>query len=400
MSMGHQRPYAGLDQITIALTSTIVMHPQFPHNPDICYLNHAAVSPWPKCTVDAVKQFAEDNLANGAKNYPAWLAKERQLRERLCRLLNADSPSSIALQKNTSEALSAIAYGLDWKEGDNVVLAQKEFPSNRIVWESLKRFGVETRIVDLTDFENPEVKLIQAMDKNTRLLTTSSVHYANGLRMDLQQLGEACKKRGVLFCIDAIQSLGAFELDVAALEADFVVADGHKWMLGPEGLAVFYCRPERLNDLKLHQFGWHMVENAGDYDQTEWQVAVDARRFECGSPNMLGVYALEASLGLIEETGLKNISSNISRNVLYLIESINNIKGVSLCSPVNPERRGGILTFQVAGRDHNKLHHYLLNQGVICAQRGGGIRFSPHFYNEVESLQRAVTVVSESLQVG
>ncbi len=374
------------------------MHCQFPQNEGLIYLNHAAVGPLPKCTAEAVKLFADDNLKNGAKNYPRWLSKEQQLRKRLSRLLNAESPSCIALQKNTSEALSVIAYGLDWKEGDNVVLAEQEFPSNRIVWESLKRFGVETRIVDLTDFEDPEAKLIQAIDKKTRLLTTSSVHYANGLRMDLERLGEACKKQGVLYCIDAIQSLGAFELDVAALEADFVVADGHKWMLGPEGLALFYCRPERLNELKLHQFGWHMVTNAGDYDQTEWQVATDARRFECGSPNMLGIYALEASLGLIEETGLKTISNNISRNIEYLIENIDNMQSIKLCSPRKPERRAGILTFNIAGVDQSKLHRFLMENDVICAQRGGGIRFSPHFYNTQEQLNRALEVLQQGIK--
>jgi selenocysteine lyase/cysteine desulfurase len=374
------------------------MHPEFPQDHGLIYLNHAAVSPWPKRTCAAVQQFAQENMENGARYYPKWLHKEQQLRERLCRILNAESPATIALQKNTSEALSVIAYGLSWKQGDNVVLAEQEFPSNRIVWESLRRIGVETRVVTLPDFENPEAALIAAMDKNTRLLTTSSVHYATGLRVNLERLSASCRKLGVLLCIDAIQSLGAFALDVRALEADFAVADGHKWMLGPEGLAVFYCRPERLNELKLHQYGWHMVEDAGNYDQTDWQPSGDSRRFECGSPNMLGIYALEASLALIEETGIQAVSDSISRNVSYLIENIEYMQNVEPCSPVSATRRAGIFTFRIKNVDHTRLHQYLMSNKVICARRGGGIRFSPHFYNSPEQLDNALEILQSAIK--
>lgn len=374
------------------------MHPEFPQDSDLIYLNHAAVSPWPKCTCEAVTQFARENTEKGAKHYPSWLQKEKQLRKRLVRLLNAGSEDCIALQKNTSEALSVIAYGINWKQGDNVVLAEDEFPSNRIVWESLRRLGVNTRVVTLPDYENPETALIDAMDRNTRLLTTSSVHYASGLRMDLPRLGEACRRNNTLFCIDAIQSLGAFVMDASGLDADFVVADGHKWLMGPEGLAVFYCKPERLNDITLHEYGWHMVEHAGDFDRKDWQPAGDARRFECGSPNMLGIYALEASIALIEETGLSVISDSISRNIQYLIENIRFINNSKLLSPPRPERRSGIFTFRIDGVDHATLHGYLSANNVICAQRGGGIRFSPHFYNSTVQLERAIAILQKGIK--
>ena len=374
------------------------MHPQFSQDSNLIYLNHAAVAPWPQCTYEAVEQFARENMQTGAQHYPDWIKTEKQLRERLRRLLNAKSTDSIALLKNTSEALSVIAYGLDWKQGDNVVLAEQEFPSNRIVWESLRNLGVEARVVRLPDFNNPEKALIEAMDGHTRLLTTSSVHYANGLRMDMERLGEACRKQGSLFCIDAIQSLGAFALDVTALQADFVVADGHKWMLGAEGLAVFYCRPERLETLSLHQYGWHMVQHAGDFDRSDWQPASDARRFECGSPNMLGIHALNASLGLLEETGLNTVSDSISNNMSYLIDNIGNIGSVELCSPTLPQRRAGIFTFKVNNLDPRRLHQYLMSNQVICAQRGDGIRLSPHFYNTEEQLKTALNIIKQGVQ--
>jgi selenocysteine lyase/cysteine desulfurase len=372
------------------------MDSQFPHAENLIYLNHAAVGPWPQCTYDAVERFARENLERGAQHYPQWLQTETSLRERLQWLINAKSTEGIALLKNTSEALSVIAYGLDWQPGDNVVLAGQEFPSNRIVWESLGRLGVEIRVVDLPGFDNPEAALIEATNHRTRLLTSSSVNYASGLKMDLERLGRHCARNGILFCVDGIQSLGAFPFDVEAVQADFVVADGHKWMLGPEGLALFYCRPELLETLTLHQYGWHMIERAGDYDRADWQPASSARRFECGSPNMLGIHALHASLGLLQKIGIGEISIKIVDNISYLIEKSKEIKGTIIQSPVAPNRRAGIFNIKLAGRDNIALHRELTRQHVICAYRGGGIRFSPHFYSTEAQLGQALEILKQS----
>lgn len=373
------------------------MSAQFPHAENLIYLNHAGMGPWPQCACDAVEHFARENLVRGAQNYPNWLQTETALRERLRWLINAKSTEGIALLKNTSEALSVVAYGLDWQPGDNVVLASQEFPSNRIVWESLSRFGVEVRVIDFPDFTNPESVLINATNHRTRLLTSSSVHYASGLKMDLERLGEYCAKSGILFCVDAIQSLGAFPFDVEASRADFVVADGHKWMLGPEGLALFYCRPELLGGLKLHQYGWHMIEHAGDYDRTNWQPAIDAKRFECGSPNMLGIHALHASLGLLQDTGIAQISRNIINNISYLIEKTKEIKMATIQSPADIDRRAGIFNIKIDGLDNAALYRYLTRRHVICAYRGGGIRFSPHYYSTEIQLEQAFEILKRGV---
>ena len=213
----------------------------------------------------AVQQFAEENMRQGARHYTRWLETEVHLREQCRSLLNAPSADDIALLKNTSEALSVVAHGLAWRTGDNVVISDQEFPSNRIVWQSLQEDGVETRCVDLTRGASPEQALVACMDKHTRLLAVSSVQYASGLRLDLDRLGTLCRDRGVLFCVDAIQSLGALPLDVQACGADFVMADGHKWLLGPEGCAVFYVRSQVRERLRLRQYGWHMVEDHLDF---------------------------------------------------------------------------------------------------------------------------------------
>ncbi len=370
------------------------MHPEFPLFPDILYLNHAAVAPWPRRTVAAVARFAQESGTRGAADYSRWIGTETRLRERLADLIGAPSPTDIALVKNTSEGLSIIAYGIDWKPGDNVIGIAQEFPSNRIVWESLNDRGVAYRRLDLDASSAPEADLMALCDERTRLIALSSVQYARGLWLDLERLGDFCRGRGILFCVDAIQSLGVIPFDLARTKADFVVADGHKWMLGPEGLGLLYVNPRLRPGLRLSQYGWHMVEHRGDFDRVDWTPAADAKRFECGSPNTLGVHALDASLSLLLETGIDHIRAAVAERTQRLIELIDG-RGFELLSPRDPERRAGIVTFRVPGADHRTLHQALTDRGVICARRGGGIRFSPHFYTPHSILERAVRITAK-----
>lgn len=361
--------------------------------PGVIHLNHAAVAPWPNCTVTAVKTFADENGSIGSSRYAQWVNTESQLRKQLAQLINASSEDEIGLLKNTSEGLSIIAYGLDWQAGDNIIIADEEFPSNRIVWESLKPQDVEVRRVKL-NFDHPEQLLINQIDDRTRLISISGVQYASGLRMDLVKLGQACRQRKIVFVVDAIQQVGAINLDCQAIHADFVIADGHKWMLGPEGLALFYCRREWITKLKLNQFGWHMVEDLSDFNKMDdWQPASSARRFECGSPNMLAVHALHASIGLLLEIGMDNIEHRVLDNVQYLIKLFSGLKQVSILSPTQRDRYAGIFTFIKQGVDNDQLYQHLVSKGVICAPRGGGIRLSPHFYTPEQQLEQLASWV-------
>lgn len=364
-------------------------HDEFPQEAGLRYLNHAAVAPWPRRASAAVCAFAEQNLRVGARDYPQWLQLEQRLRLRLARLLNAPSTADVALVKNTSEALSFVAFGLDWRPGDQVVISDQEFPSNRVVWEALRPQGVEVIEVDIAG-SDPEAALIEACTPRTRLLAISAVQYASGLRLDMPRLGAGCTERGVLLCIDAIQQLGAQPFDVQASGCAFAMADGHKWLLGPEGLGVFYCRRDLREQLRLHEYGWHMLEDAGNYDRRDWQPAKTARRFECGSPNMLGAVALEASLALLEEVGLAQVAALIEQRIARLHAGIAALPGARLLSPQEPGRRAGILTFALAGRDNGELFEAMKKAQVVCAQRGGGIRLSPHFYT-------TETVIEETL---
>jgi selenocysteine lyase/cysteine desulfurase len=302
---------------------------------NLLYLNHAGISPWPVRTTMAVQRFAEENMKQGSLHYPKWCEVETELRKQAQRILNAPTIDSIALLKNTSEALSVVAYGIDWKKGDNIVSSNQEFPSNRIVWESLSRKGVEFREADI-GVSTPEDVLFSLVDSRTRLLTVSSVQFGTGFRMDLSRIGDYCKNHGILFCVDAIQSLGAIRFDVQEIHADFVMADGHKWMLGPEGLALFYCNPDVMEKLHITQFGWHMVENMGDFDRKEWKIAETARLFE----------------------------------------RIQSIPEADLITSQNHGRYGGIVTFRPRYKDTSFLYQHLTENNVVCAQRSGGIRVS------------------------
>lgn len=371
---------------------TIDLEAEFPLDPELVYLNHAAVSPWPQRTEQAVAAFAHGNTRRGSQDYMQWLETEQRLRQRLGRLINA-VPSDIALLKSTSEGLSVIAHGLEWRPGDNVVIPEQEFPSNRIVWESLRRYGVEIRYADLDSGASPEDALMGLTDRRTRLVSVSAVQYASGLRMDLCALGAACSAADILFCVDAIQWLGALPFDANQIQAAFVVADGHKWMLGPEGLALFYCRADLRDQLQLRQFGWHMIEHAGEFDRVDWQPASDARRFECGSPNLLGAHALEASLSLLEDVGVDRVAERIGVITAYLVERIESSAHLHLLSPVAAERRAGIVTFAHHQHAPADLYRHLMEHRVMCAQRGGGVRFSPHFYTSTQQIDRALAII-------
>lgn len=375
------------------------MKEDFPVINNLIHLNHAAVGPWPRQTQQAIEAFARENVAQGTKNYPVWLKKELELKDLLARLINADSRDEIALIKNTSEGLSFIANGLSWNKGDNVVGIEQEFPSNRFIWDSLASEGVEFRKLDLDRCDDDiEQALFDLCDANTRLISISAIQYYNGLRLDLKRIGEFCRDRDILFCIDAIQQIGALQFDVKDIGADFAVADGHKWMLAPEGLGVLYVDASRIEKLKPSQYGWHMVEGSVDYTQQNFTPALSARRFESGSPNMLGIHALYASIDYLLNTGMATVEEKLLDNTGYLITRLQQINAINLASPTEQHRRSGIVTLHCPKHDPEALYRHLMESNVLCAARGGGVRLSPHFYIPRDQLDQAVEMISDWLE--
>lgn len=344
------------------------------------YANHAAIAPWPRSAANAVAAFAAENAEIGAEKYSRWRLREARLREGLAGLLNAESADDIALLKNTTDGICTVANGVDWRRGDNLVLPADEFPSNRLPWLALERLGVEVREVDIRATTEPETALLEKIDRRTRVLAVSAVQWTDGLRLQLERLGHYCRQNDVLFFVDAIQQLGALQMDVEACAIDCLAADGHKWLLAPEGIAVFYCRDAWRERLQLQQLGWHMVDEPYQFDRVQWQPDQSAMRFEAGSPNMLGQVAMHASVTLLRDFGMPRVEALVTENSRVLSVALAKMPGVVLARPFDLDRVSGIVTFKTPQAELTAVYHELKKRGLVCALRGGGIRLSPHFY--------------------
>jgi selenocysteine lyase/cysteine desulfurase len=380
------------------ITTTPIPIDEFPILEHGLYANHAAIGPWPRAASQAVVKFAQENCEIGAEKYSRWLMREQHLRKNLAGLINADSQEDIALLKNTTEGICIVASGIDWRSGDNVVLPAGEFPSNRLPWLALQRLGVEVREVDIRSCQDPEQALLDRMDNRTRLLSVSAVQWTDGLRLRLEVLGAACRQNDALFFVDAIQQLGAMQMDVQACGIDFLAADGHKWLLAPEGIAVFYCRESVRESLQLGQLGWHMVDEPYQFNRDQWQPSKTATRFEAGSPNTLGQAALHASVSLLQNVGMNQVEAYITANSLTLSEGIADIPGLELVRPFDRQRVSGIVSFRIPDRRPVEIHRALQKRQLSCAVRGEAIRLSPHFYQAGEPLQAILTVIEDVIK--
>jgi selenocysteine lyase/cysteine desulfurase len=369
---------------------------QFAADDSRCYLNHAAISPWPLCASDAVKAFAAENFQRGPEDYRDWVQRENQLRRDLAKLLNAASAADIALLKNTTEGICTVAFGLEWHAGDNIVLPLDEFPSNRLPWQAQAGRGVEVRQVDIRAAEDAEAALLDAMDEHTRLLAVSAVQWTDGFRLDLPRLGQACRERDVWFFVDAIQQLGALQLDVSAAAIDFLAADAHKWLLGPEGAAVFFTTAEARSQLQPMQLGWHALANPWSFSN-ETTLTQSARKFEAGSPNSLGQVAMHASLGLLLDIGPAEVERRILANTARLMDGLADIRGVEIVSRQEAGRRSGIVSFRHAGKPVIELHDELQQRGLRCSLRNHAIRLSPHCYQDASVMERVLALIEAAI---
>ena len=359
----------------------------FPVTRNVVYFNHAAVGPLSIRAYEAMERHARDQRDFGALHWKEWYAEIDRLRESAARLIGARA-EEIAILKNTSEGLSFVAGGLGWREGDNVVTTALEFPSNWTPWKRLEERGVECRVALLPTVEEIERQL----DGRTKLVTVSSVAFHNGFTADLDAIGALCARRGVLFCVDAIQSLGVLPIDVRKAQVDFLAADGHKWMCGPEGAAIFYVAAERRELLQVLESGWTNVQRGGRFIDcgTEW--LPDARRFEAGSLNTNGVYGLRAALDLIHEIGIETIATRATRVATLLVGELTRI-GWNVASP-RPLRSPIVgATPPSVERSLLSWHRHLEENGVVTAPREGLLRFSPHFYNDENEVERVIGAI-------
>ena len=357
---------------------------EFPVTKNLVYLNHAAVAPLPRRSAVAMQAFAQDSLDFGSLHYDRWLDTYEAVRVATAQLIGAHR-NEIALVKNTSEGISMVAQGLDWRPGDRIVAFREEFPSNYYPWLRL-----ESRrcTVDWLSVNDPLEK-IEIACTGARLLAISFVQYLSGFRADLNAIGEICKRHHCFFFVDAIQGIGAFPLDVETAHIDALAADGHKWLLGPEGCGILYVRKSRQDSIFPQEFGWTNVAGYNDYASRDMALRQDAGRYECGTLNTIGCYGLRESLELLLEVGVDQVSVAVQRLTDRLaLGAIN--KGYQLLGDRTPEDAAGIIAIQKPGLDSRMLVHNLKKLGIVAAPRQGWVRLSPHFYISPEEIDRVI----------
>lgn len=360
----------------------------------IAYFDHAAVGPISGPAANALRAYAEDASTQGDLKWPHWQQGLERLREATAGLLGAHT-SEIALIPNTTAGINWVAEGIRWQPGESVVVPASEFPSNIYPWLNLADRGVETRRVPVDAAERLDVaRVLAACGPRTRLVAVSWVGFSTGFRAPLAELAEALQPRGIWLMVDGIQGLGVFPLDVRQVPIDFLVADGHKWLLGPEGAGVMYVKQDRLNDLRPLGVGWNSVRQRFDFHDLRLELREEAARYEGGSANVPGLLALEASMELLRRFGAG--SSLLAERVLevghWVAEELGALGGV-LISDRSPGHASGILAFDFPGHSAAHLRQVCLEHGVAVSCRGGRLRLSPHAYNDQHDVARLAAAV-------
>ncbi len=367
----------------------------FPILREMIFLNHAGVAPISKPSADAIREYARQ-AESIAYVDAGWYKRANQVKQAAARLINAQSHREIAFIPNTSTGLSLVANGLDFEPGDNVVITNVEYPANRYPWENLKRLGVELiEVRQRADGRIHVQDVCDAVTNHTRVVSISHVQFASGHRIDLKPISEMAHMAGGYLCVDAIQSVGVLPVDVLASGIDFLSADGHKWMLGPEGAGIFYCREELCKLLRPSIVGWMNMVDADNYGDYQFEFQPDARRFEPGSWNIPGVLGLGASIDLLLDVGIDNVWQRVDALTTQFCEGATR-KGYEIFTPrTNPDERSGIVIFsapeRLGGADsHQKIVHELGQDKIVIALREGRLRVSPHFYNTAEQIDRLI----------
>lgn len=353
---------------------------QFPIKQHCAFFNHAAVAPIPACTADAVTRLAAEQRDSVHSIYGEWVRRLAEARANLATLLGTNS-RKVAFTKNTTSGLILAAQGIPFEPGDNLVISSIEFPANVYPWLALELKGVETRMVQPREGRILLDDVAAAMDSRTRAVSLSWVQYSNGFRIDLAALSQLCSERGAWLVVDAIQGLGAIPINVDRLGIDFLSADGHKWLLSVEGCGVLYVSDRAMERMRPANVGWMSVKDAQDYGEYRLELRDDAARFEEGTHNMLGGHALGASAGLLLEVGPERVWERIQQLTGRLVEGLLGA-GCEILSPRGEGETSGIVSFRVPGMAPEAVVEHLTARDVVVCARAGGVRVSPHFYND------------------
>ncbi len=360
---------------------------EFPITKNLIWMNHAAIAPLVKTAAEAMIRFSEQSLDFSSMHYDEWLETYDGLRYAAARLIGS-APGEIALLKNTSEGLATVAMGLEWRAGDKIVAFREEFPANQYPWQRLEAKGVNIQWLSAAD----PLDRIDEAAKGARLLALSFVQFLTGHRANLNAIGEICHRRGTIFVVDAIQGLGVFPLDVRQAKIGALAADGHKWMFGPEGQAIFYISPELQEQVEPVEFGWTNTANYGDYGRRDLTLRPDAGRYECGTLNTIGCYGLRAAIGFILEVGVDRIGPKVQSLGDRIAEGVSR-RGYELLGTRTPDNGAGIVSFRKSGEDSAAIVARLKEHRIIATPRAGWVRASPHFYLTEGEIDEMLTLL-------
>lgn len=359
----------------------------FPLTAHYAFLDHAASAPVGNHVRAAVEQLLERRQREPFALIRRELGQlQRRFKERAARLINAARPDEIVVMPNTAAGINTAANSLPLAAGDNVIILDSDYPANVYPWQNLVHRGIQVRQIAGRD-GGLDLDLLQAaIDRRTRVIALSSVMFASGCRNDLASVGALCRERGIFFVVDAIQSVGVLPVDVQAWNVDFLACGSQKWLLGEWGSGFLYCRRELLDQLAPGAYvGTYSVVDPLNYLDYNFTLQPNAERFNIGSQNWLGMAALDASLGLLLEVGIERVADRVLALTDLLIADLQRL-GYAIRSPLDPARRSGIVAAEVP--EPEAACARLLEAGVVAAVRGGGLRFSPHFYTSEADVLR------------
>jgi len=381
--------------LTELLTDEGLRQREFPVTRDKIFLAHAGVCPLPRRVAQAITDCAQHGTTDDQEKLaiPQRLNDGRKLAAQLlnCKL------EEIAFVGPTSLALSFVAAGLDFRRGDNVLIYHDDYPSNVYPWMALAERGVEVRLLNTRGLGVVRpMDVMGQVDENTRLVALASCHFISGYRLEHPVIGKFLRERGILFCLDAIQTLGAFPTTVE--DVDFLAADAHKWLLGPCGAGVLYVRREVQDRLTPPIYGWHNVHNPNFVAQEKIVFRSGALKYEAGTQNLVGLAGLIAAMELALEIGVENMAAELHRKRARFVPALQAKGFTVLNSEAKPENTGGIISFHQTGKDLAALHKKLTEAGVVASlrtDRAGKnyIRLSPHYYNTDADLQRVLELL-------
>jgi cysteine desulfurase / selenocysteine lyase len=359
----------------------------FSHTGRVVYLNHAAVSPPPIKTIEAVSAQMRDVAENGSLHYRQWVAVKERARKLAAEMLGAQ-PAEVAFMRNTSDGLSTVANGLSWREGENIVTFRGEFPSNIYAWLRLREAAtVEVRFCEERDGRVDVDELISLIDSHTRIVAISHVQYGSGFRADLERIGRAARAHDALFVVDVIQAMGALPINVEAEFVDAAAGACHKWLLTPEGVGLLYLSERARQRIRPTLVGWMSVPDPEDYSNFEQDWAQGTLAWETGTAPTALIHGLEASLSMLQETGIERVAAHLNELTDYLCERLQG-RDYEIISSRRAGEKSQIVCIQHRSGEWSPmaLYSHLKKQNVIAAPRGSRLRISPHLYNTTEDM--------------